>query len=47
MPTMNAFKVVTHEKNIFKGVCYINLYTRYNMNYFTLGRGYLLLQGIY
>jgi len=27
MPTINAFKVVVHEKKIFKGFCYINLYT--------------------
>jgi len=25
MPTINAFKVVVHEKNIFKGFCYLNL----------------------
>jgi len=26
MPNIKAFRSVVHEKNIFKGFCYINLY---------------------
>jgi len=26
MPNINAFKVVVHEKKIFKGFCYIKLW---------------------
>jgi len=26
MPNINAFQLVVHEKKIFKGFCYINLY---------------------
>jgi len=43
MPNINAYKVVVHEKTIFKGFCSINLY-KFIVPF---GRGHLRPKGLY